>query len=240
MTIGPSSSAIVTGATGGLGRSICLQLAEWNWNIFPGWHRSEKRANALVTELTSFNVHVRPLRLDMSEMAGLAAAIDVDPPAPVTTLIINAAARPQIAPIGRIELSEMQSQLQVSVLGPFELIRAVWRRHFQAQRMGHLIAISTAGIEPPVVPRMSGYIVGKAALEAVVHCAMSEYGAAGLAATIIRPSYIDTPLLQSFEPRYIEMMREKGLISSPEQVAAAVIDAAIQPPARGDCVIRKV
>ncbi len=239
MNVSARGSVIVTGSAGGLGQCICLQLAGHGWDILPGWHRAEESIAPLTARLASLDIQVRPLKLDMNDTAGLGAAVDITPPSALNTLIINAAMRPRIAPIGRTDLSEMQSQLQVSALGPFELIRAVWRRHFQAQHMGHLIAISTVGVEPPMAPRMSGYIVGKAALEAVVQCAMAEYGSAGLAATIIRPNYIDTPLLQSFEPRYIEMMREKGLVSSPEQVAAAVADAAIHPPPRGDCVIRK-
>ncbi|MGA7711092.1 MAG: SDR family oxidoreductase [Rhizomicrobium sp.] len=239
MSIDARHAAIVTGATGGLGRQICLQLAERGWDLVLGWHQSESTAQSLMAELASLKTGIHASRLDMGNTDSLAAAIDFEFSSPIDTLIINAAARPQIAPFGRLDLTELEAQFQVSVLGPFEMIRSVWRRHFQRQRKGHLIVISTIGVEPPSASRMAGYIVGKAALEAVASCAMSEYGSAGLATTIVRLSYSDTPFLQVFEPRFVDMLREKGLVSSAQQAASVITHVANNPPASGNCVICK-
>jgi NAD(P)-dependent dehydrogenase (short-subunit alcohol dehydrogenase family) len=175
----------------------------------------------------------------MFNVDALAIAVDFDPPSPIEALIINAARLPQIAPFGRVELEEVRLQFNVSALGPYELIRSVWRRHFRPQHRGHLIVLSTAGLELPPTPGMAGYIVGKAALEAVVSCATSEYGSGGLATTVIRPNYIDTPLLRAFEPRFIQLLREKNRVISPAQVASVVVDAANNPPTAGEYIIRK-
>ena len=233
-------SAIVTGSAGGLGSWICRKLAEQGWDVCPGWHGSDQSIAPLAAELAALQATVHPLRLDMLDPDSLAAAVDFEPPSPVEALIINAAKRPQVAPFGRIGHAELSAQFQVSAVGPYELIRMVWRRHFQRQRKGHLIVISSVAVEEPVTPRMAGYVVGKAALEALATCASAEYGPAGLATTILRLDHIDTPMLHVFESRFIDVLREKGRIRSPDHVASMVVTAAMNPPVGGASLVRKI
>jgi len=233
-------SVLVTGSTGGVGHSICIEMASKGWDILPGWNSSEEGAQILVKELAAWPVSVRPLQLDMSRPQMIADAIKIEPQSPLGTLVINAALKPQVAPMGQIALAEVENQFAVSALGPFELIRAVWRQHFKKHGGGHIIVISSAGLNSPVAARMAGYLVGKAALEAVIGCALAEYGPAGLCATILRPQYIDTPMLEAFEPRFVDLLREQGRIIPPQTVSQAVALAAENPPAKGQCVVRTI
>lgn len=82
--------------------------------------------------------------------------------------------------------------------------------------------------------------MGKAGLEAVAACAVRELGSKGLAATIVRPGFVDTPFLRSFEPRYVEILREKGLVRSPREIVSVIVDAARTPPPAGSYVIRSI
>ena len=234
MTSSVRRSALITGATGGLGREICLKLAADGWDIYVGWHRSEDIAKAVCAELTALGIQARTLKLDMNDAPAISGAVDFDPVSPVEVLVINAARLPQVAPLGQVSLEEVREQFNVSALGPFELIRSVWRRHFKPRGKGHLIVISTAGVALPPAPRMAGYIIGKAALEAVAACATSEFGPGGLATTVIRPTYMDTPLLRAFENRYVEFMRERNCVIPPAQVALVVAAAANNPPVAGE------
>ena len=62
MSIDARHAAIVTGATGGLGRQICLQLAERGWDLVLGWHQSESTAQSLMAELASLKTGIHASR----------------------------------------------------------------------------------------------------------------------------------------------------------------------------------
>ncbi len=233
-------SAIVTGATGGLGRWICVGLAQAGWDVCPGWRDSDGYIRSLVAELAPLKTVVSPLRLDMLDPDGIAQAVDFEPPSPIEALIVNAAQRPQIAPFGRIDRTELDAQLQISAVGPYELIRTVWKRHLQRRRKGHLIVISSIAVEQPSSVRMAAYVIGKSALEAVAECAAAEFGPAGLSTTILRPGYMETPMLQGFESRFIQLLRRKGQVNAPQDVASIVVDVANNPPDAGGSVVRRI
>jgi NAD(P)-dependent dehydrogenase (short-subunit alcohol dehydrogenase family) len=226
----PSRSAIVTGAAGGLGTEICTQLLAAGWDVLAGWHSRNDVFGVLESAAKEHGRTIVPVRLDMNDAGALAEGIDRDMPSPVEALIINAARPPSIAPLAATESSELRAQFETSAVGPLELIRAVWRRHFQKRRKGHIIAVSTSALDNPGSPPMAAYVAGKAALEVIVTCAAAEYSAGGLVATIIRPSYIDTGMLHAFEPRVVEILRARDLVRKPGDVASMVVSAAMNPP----------
>jgi len=226
-------SIMITGATGVVGQAICQEMARQGWDILIGWYRTDDSLSKLVDELSDWPVEVLPIFLDMNKPEVLVKSMELELPSPLEALVINAACMPQVAPMSKISLQEVSTQFAVSALGPFELIRLVWRCHFKKYGAGHIIALSTAGLDTPVATHMSGYLIGKAAMESVMACALAEYGQKGLSGTVLRPRYIDTPLLNNFDPRFVELMREQNLLLSPETVAHAVATAALLPPPNG-------
>jgi 3-oxoacyl-[acyl-carrier protein] reductase len=240
MKISGRRSIMITGATGVVGRAICQKMARQGWDILVGWYRSDDSLCKLVDELSDWPVEVLPMLLDMNQPEVLVKSMELELPSPLGALVINASCRPQVAPMSKISLKDVSAQLAVSALGPFELIRQVWRCHFKKYGTGHIIALSSAGLDTPVATHMSGYLVGKAAMESVVGCAVAEYGQKGLSGTILRPRYIDTPLLNNFEPRFVDLMRERALLLSPEVVADAVAAAALLPPPKGTFIVQSI
>ena len=108
MTSSVRRSALITGATGGLGREICLKLAADGWDIYVGWHRSEDIANAVCAELAALGIQARTLKLDMNDAPAISGAVDFDPVSPVEVLVINAARLPQVAPLGQVSLGRVR------------------------------------------------------------------------------------------------------------------------------------
>ena len=62
-----SQLALVTGATGGIGRATCLALANLGCNIAAHYHTAEKEAEELVQELRDIGVGVEAFQADLRE-----------------------------------------------------------------------------------------------------------------------------------------------------------------------------
>jgi 3-oxoacyl-[acyl-carrier protein] reductase len=81
---------------------------------------------------------------------------------------------------------------------------------------------------------MAGYAAAKAGLEGLLRAALAEYGRLGLRVTVVRPGYIETPMLNVFEPRFLDLVRAgSGGFLQPGEVAAALLRALDEPPPAG-------
>jgi NAD(P)-dependent dehydrogenase (short-subunit alcohol dehydrogenase family) len=81
---------------------------------------------------------------------------------------------------------------------------------------------------------MAGYVTAKGALESLLYAAAAEWGAGGLSISLIRPGFVDTPMLHAFPPLLIERaLGQSASLLSPRDVAAALLHALDNPPAPG-------
>ena len=75
------------------------------------------------------------------------------------------------------------------------------------------------------------------ALRGLLACAAVEYGRGGLRISLVSPGFTETPMLDGFNPLLLDMARTQtdiGRFLTPDEVAAAVVDALANPPAAGD------
>jgi len=181
---------LITGAAGGLGRQLALELAREGAvvaviDLQPGPLRA--LCEEMVANRAGWAV------ADVADAAGLSAAANELERAlgPVDVLIANAAVGTETPAVG-FHPGDLARQVQVNLLGVANSIGAVLPGMLRRGR-GHLVAISSLASYRGM-PRGAGYCASKAGVNALMDSLRVELRAHGIACTTVCPGWIRTPL----------------------------------------------
>jgi len=178
-------TALVTGASRGIGKAVALSLIEDGWEVI-GTCRNPK---SLVPEERLPGV--RYLALDLSSprsVAGLAKKIGI------VDLLVNNAGESPIGPAEEAPLDTVRGHFQVNLFGPLQLTQALLSG-MRLRRGGTVIFIGSMRGEAPT-PFSSLYSASKAAIRSLAECLRMEVKPFGVAVSVIAPWHIRTTLAQ--------------------------------------------
>lgn len=218
---------VVTGAAGGLGRSIALRFAAEGARI--------AALDRDTAELAAFAAHCARERFDC-----LPIACDVTDPAACSNAIAATAARfgridvlvanagiSQRSPFAQTRLEVIRRVVDVNFYGAVHCTQAALP-HLLASR-GVIVAISSVAGFAPLIGR-TGYAASKHALQGFFASLRTELAPRGVGVTIACPSFVDTGIERhalgadgspARQPR-----RVTGAMASPDEVAHTVVEAA--------------
>lgn len=229
-------TAVVTGASSGIGRATARALAAVGLTVHAGVRRDED-ADAVAAE------GLVPLRLDVTDVASVEAAVAEVLAASdgrVAVLVNNAGiAVPN--PIEALSDEDLARQLDVNVLGVHRVTRRLLPAIIEAR--GRIVQISSISGRV-AAPFLGAYATSKFALEGYSDALRREVAEFGVHVALVTPGQVATPIweksipdadaIDALPPRYRvragALMRSaaesgpKGL--APEEIAAAVVHAA--------------
>ena len=232
-------SLVVTGGSGGIGAAVVRAAARRGWYVWIGYATGADRAAALAGELAAAGLSAATVALPLDEPERLRAGVAMIAergPLPAGAVLCGAPA-PDIAPVTKLEPEHFRRQLECAVVGHHVLLAELWRHCFKPRGGGHVLAVSSAAQGPETAaPHMASYVVAKGAFEALLRAMAAELGRAGLRVSVIRPGYVETPMLAAFDSRLLDRARAAapgGRFLSPSDVAAALMAALRHPPGPG-------
>lgn len=227
---------VITGGSSGIGASLVRAAARGGWRVWLGYASGQERASRIAAELQKSGADVLPIRLpldDIEELQASLAHIASHGPAPEAAVLCGSLA-PDLLSLLKLSADHFRRQHECAVVGNHALLGELWRRCFRPRGGGHVIAVLSAAQGPRPTPHMASYVVAKAGLEALLYAAEAEWGAGGLRASVVRPGFVDTPMLDVFSPLIIERaLNTSGRPARPEAIAAAMLRALEYPPAPG-------
>lgn len=235
-------SAVVGGASSGLGAAIATRLATEGCRLLL-WSRSVEGLERIAAELRSGHdaeVHVIPADAASPEAATVVAEEATRTLGRVDILILNAGGPPTVDPT-RTSDEGWQRSLQLLAVTPISLANAVLPQ-MRARHWGRLVAVLSSGVRQPI-PELVYSNAGRSALAAWLKTAARSVAADGVTVNGVLPGRIDTPRVQQLDDeaaraqaRSIEEVRRTRLASipagrygAPDELAALVAFLASEP-----------
>lgn len=173
-------TVLITGATGLVGRELCMRLAREGWQIGIHYHRNESQAQELFEAIANDGGKGCLVQGDLNgsmEKVQKIAASCRNQLGPIGALIH--AACPSFRPSGWFEKENLGELYGVQVQGLRSLLPEVLPDMMRAQ-YGFILVINSDAITPPFPSGWQNYIAVKQALQGLVGSLASEYEGSGL------------------------------------------------------------
>jgi 3-oxoacyl-[acyl-carrier protein] reductase len=213
-------TALVTGATGGIGQAIARALHGQGATV----GLSGTRTDALESLKAEFGerVHLFPCRLD--DPASIDALIKAaDAAMGGVDILVNNAGITRDGLLARMRDEEWQQVIEIDLTAAFRLTRGVLRGMMR-KRWGRIINISSV-VAAVGNPGQANYISAKAGLIGLTKATAVEMAQRNITANCVAPGFIDTPMTQVLNDKVREFMMARvplGRLGTPTEVAATV------------------
>ncbi len=217
-------SAVVTGGSRGIGRAICLRLAEQGADVVFSYRGNETAAAATAAAIEglgrraiAFQGDVTdPLAAEALVKAALEAFGKVD-------ILVNNAGITRDDLIMRMDLEAWRSVLETNLFGAFYTTKAVTRSMLKA-RGGRIVNITSVSGQAGQTGQ-ANYSAAKAGLIGLTKATARELASRGITANAVAPGFVLTELTQDLpDALKDEIIRRTPLarFGTPEEIATAV------------------
>jgi len=210
-------TALITGASRGIGRAIALELAQHGAKRLLLVARDLDRLNELAKEVSAFGVEAIPLSLDLTQTVEVNISIaqawrDHGP----IHLLVNCAGVAHQSSFLRSQLLDVQEEIAINLIGMYTVTRLVARR-MASQREGRIVNVSSL-MGKVAAPTMATYSATKFAIMGFTQALRGELAAHNIGVTALLPSLTDTDMARGIQWfRWVAVM-------TPKQVARALIN----------------
>lgn len=217
-------TALVTGASRGIGRSIALALADLGANVAVNYAGSEAAAAEVVEAIRAKGVSAIAVQSNVGRADEADAMVKqvLDAFGRIDILVNNAGiTRDNL--IMRMKEEEFDQVIETNLKGVFNCLKAV-TRPMMKQRYGRIINISSV-VGALGNPGQANYVAAKAGVIGLTKSAARELASRGITVNAVAPGFIDTDMTRELS----EDMREGLLggiplarLGQPEEVAGVV------------------
>lgn len=216
-------TAIVTGASRGIGAAIAQRLAMDGLRVFINYSGNPADADALVARIADAGGIARGFKADVAGPAAMRALFDAAEAAfgGIDVLVSNAGVM-RLAPIAESEDEAFDRTIAVNLRGVFNGLREAGRR---LRSGGRIVNISTS-VVGTYYPNYGIYAASKAGVEALTRVAAKELGARGITVNAVAPGPVETELFldgkSEAQVRAIIDRTPLGRLGQPADIATAV------------------
>jgi 3-oxoacyl-[acyl-carrier protein] reductase len=210
-------TALVTGASRGIGRAIAIELARQGVKRLLLVARDQERLAEVAKEIETFGTDVVILPLDLSKPVEVNITVaqawrDYGP----IQILVNCAGVAHQAPFLKSKLHDVQQEITINLMGMYNLTRLIGRR-MAAQQEGTIVNVSSL-MGKIAAPTMATYSATKFAILGFTQALRGELAQYNIRVVALLPSLTDTDMVRDLQWfRWVMPMTS-------EKVAQAFVD----------------
>jgi 3-oxoacyl-[acyl-carrier protein] reductase len=218
-------TAIITGATRGIGHGIATSFAKQGCNVAFTYNSSVNAAKVLETELNRFGVKAKAYRSNAADFIEAQELVDqVLKDFGTVNILVNNAGITKDNLLMRIIEEDFDKVIEVNLKSVFNMTKAI-QRTFLKQRSGSLIHMSSiVGLKGNA--GQSNYAASKAGIIGFSKAIALELGSRNIRSNVIAPGFIETEMTDQLAEDMVQKWRDGIPLKrggKPEDVANACV-----------------
>lgn len=217
-------TALVTGASSGIGAELARELARRGHGVVLVARRAERLAD-LAAELAGRGVRAEALSVDLADRAARAALPDRVAELGLTVeILVNNAGLSTVGPVAAADPEAEMNLIEVDVVAVVDLCSRFVPAMVERRRGGVLNVASTAAFQP--LPGQASYGGAKAFVLSYTRSLGGELRGTGVIATALCPGPVRTEFAETagFDPEEAESSLPSFMWETAEAVARCGID----------------
>lgn len=220
--------ALVTGASHGLGRAVCLLLAAEGAKVVVNYRSSAERADEVVREIKEkYGTEAISIFADMSKEEQITSMFkEIDETFGRIDILINNAAYCPTCQVADMTEEMWNYTLQVNLTGTFICSREFVKRSLDGSRRGRIVNISSQAAFRGSTTGHAPYDASKGAIVSFTISLAREVAQNNIMVNCVAPGIMDTeimaPALLKNRQKYIERVPVRR-IGEPEEIARVVV-----------------
>jgi 3-oxoacyl-[acyl-carrier protein] reductase len=213
MTASSAKSALVTGASGGIGRAVAKRLARDGFSIAVHYVSNPDKAKELAAEIRSVGVRAIIVQADIADTADVERLFKETLFAFGTLdVVVNSAGTMPMLPISGGDVESFDRVVATNLRGCF-LVMGEAAKHLTAG--GRIITFSSSVIAKSF-PNYGPYIATKAGVEGLVRVLANELHGRNITVNAVAPGPVATPLF--LKGKSAEQISEFGKLAPLERL----------------------
>lgn len=215
--------ALVTGGSRGIGKAICLRLADMGYNIILNYTSNDAEANKTKDLLTAKGVDVVLMKFDVSSTeesdAHIETWINANKDKTISVLVNNAGIRKDNIMVF-IQPEDWKRVIDITVDGFYNVTRHVVKNMLNKRKGRVVNIVSLSGLKG--LPGQTSYSAAKGAVIAATKALAQEVGKRGITVNAVAPGFIKTDMTEDIKEDDYKFMIPMNRFGEAEEVAGVV------------------
>jgi 3-oxoacyl-[acyl-carrier protein] reductase len=215
--------ALVTGGSRGIGRAVCIKLAEMGYNILINYKSNEEEAKNTLAQVKEKGVEGELIQFDVSDKAAIISKLgdwmEANSDKVIEVLVNNAGIRDDGLMMWMKD-EQWDSVIKTNLDGFFYVTRLVVNSMLQ-KKYGRIINIvSLSGLKG--LPGQTNYSAAKAGIIGATKALAQEIGRKGVTVNAVAPGFIKTDMTDGLNEAELKNLVPLKRFGTPGEVAHTV------------------
>jgi NAD(P)-dependent dehydrogenase (short-subunit alcohol dehydrogenase family) len=218
-----NKTALVTGASRGIGRAIAKRLAADGAHVFVHYNKSSNSAEALVGEIEQAGGSAEAIAANLEDVAAVDRLVDEVKQrlgGRKLDILVNNAAIAELVAFSDTDAKTLDRHLAVNVRAPFQLTSGL----ADELASGGRVLFTSSVVAKSFFPGAPGYAITKGAIDTLTRHLAGTFGDRGIRVNAIAPGLIETDMSEPWlsQPNVKEQitsLQALSRIGQPDDIA---------------------